>query len=73
MYRAMGKSSESVKKILDAMSSGLTPFIVIAIVWAMALSLALPPIFGWSYYTPESGGLRYTGINIKGEKSDLNT
>ena len=65
MYSAMGASPESVNKILNVMSRGLTPCIVNAITWALALSLALPPIFGWSYYTPESGGIRYTRINMK--------
>ena len=66
MYSAIGRSTKFVKNMLNAMSRGLTPCKVNLITWAMALSLALPPIFGWSYYAPESGGIRYTDENIKG-------
>ena len=58
MYSAIGRSTKFVKNMLNAMSSGLTPCKVNIITWVMALSLALPPIFGWSYYAPESGGIR---------------
>ena len=30
----------------------------IAFTWAMGLSFAVPPLFGWSTYVAESSGLR---------------
>ena len=30
--------------------------------WFMGLSFALPPLFGWSTYVPESSGLRYKNL-----------
>ena len=31
----------------------------IAVTWLLALHLAIPPLLGWSYYSPELSGMRY--------------
>ena len=32
---------------------------IFPIVWGIAAAFALPPLFGWSHYIPDSSGIRY--------------
>ena len=58
MYNSVGRNVGYVKDLLQVFSTHLKSWTVISITWVLALSLALAPIFGWSYYEPESNGLR---------------
>lgn len=31
----------------------------LALIWSLSLAVALPPLLGWSFYAPETSGLRY--------------
>ena len=46
------------RAFLGAIADRLSSYTVIAIVWILSLSIALPPLFGWSYYAPEDNGIR---------------
>ena len=58
MYNSVGRNVGYVKDLLQVFSTHLKSWTVISITWVLALSLALAPIFGWSYYEPESNGIR---------------
>ena len=58
MYNSVGRNVGYVKDLLQVFSTHLKSWTVISITWVLALSLALAPVFGWSYYEPESNGLR---------------
>ena len=59
MYRTFGKAPYFVEVILNTISLRLGSYSVICLTWAFALSLALPPLLGWSYYVPEPNGIRH--------------
>ena len=65
MYNSIGGSTGDIKKMLKAFSCHLSSNIVITLTWTMALSLALAPLLGWSYYEPESNGLRQVNSRTK--------
>ena len=46
------------RAFLGGIADRLSSYTVIAIVWVMSLLMALPPLFGWSYYAPEDNGIR---------------
>ena len=62
MYRTYGTAPYFVEMILNTISIRLGSYSVIGLTWAIALSLALPPLLGWSYYVPEPNGIRYEYI-----------
>ena len=53
------------RAFLGAIADRLSSYTVIAIVWILSLSIALPPLFGWSYYAPEDNGIRSAFIQVK--------
>ena len=53
------------RAFLGGIAERLSSYTVIAIVWLLSLSIALPPLFGWSYYAPEDNGIRSTFIQVK--------
>ena len=59
MYNSGAGSSNVITDLLKVFANFFSSSYVIATTWAMALSLALSPLIGWSYYEPESSGLRY--------------
>ena len=42
-----------------SMFMGISSYSAITITWILALSLAIPPLLGWSHYEPEISGMRY--------------
>ena len=60
MFSNVGLSTthDCQRAFLDGIAERLSSYIVIFIVWIMSLSIALPPLFGWSYYAPEDNGIR---------------
>ena len=58
MYNSVGRNVGYVKDLLQVFSTHFKSWTVISITWVLALSLALAPVLGWSYYEPESNGLR---------------
>lgn len=59
MHRTFGTSPYFVEVVLNTISLRLGSYSVICLTWGCALALALPPLLGWSYYLPESNGIRY--------------
>ena len=59
MYSSGAGSSNAMTDLLKVFANFFSSSYVIVLTWAMALSLALSPLLGWSYYEPESSGLRY--------------
>ena len=53
------------RAFLGAIADRLSSHTVIAIVWILSLSIALPPLFGWSYYAPEDNGIRWVFVHAK--------
>ena len=53
------------RTFLGAIADRLSSHTVIAIVWILSLSIALPPLFGWSYYAPEDNGIRWVFVHAK--------
>ena len=41
------------------LNSRVVTAVTLVAVWAAAAAVAVPPLAGWSYYAPESSGLRY--------------
>ena len=58
MYNSVGGSFSSMRDYLKVFSIHFSSNNAIILTWMMALSLALAPLLGWSYYEPESNGLR---------------
>ena len=58
MYSTAGGVSVLVRSVLERISRSLSPNKIIAVTWIFSLHLALPPLLGWSNYTPEPSGLR---------------
>ena len=60
MFSNVGQSNthDCQRAFLGRVAEQLSSYIVIFIVWIMSLSIALPPLFGWSYYAPEDNGIR---------------
>ena len=56
MYNCVGGSNNFLLKFFAIHFSSIK---AIAFTWVMAFSLALAPLLGWSYYEPESNGIRY--------------
>ena len=54
MYSSSG-TSYCIQTTAGEMAKRLSSYTVIAIIWMLGLSLALPPLLGWSYYAPEAG------------------
>ena len=53
---AQNTTHDCQRAFLGAIADRLSSHTVIAIVWILSLSIALPPLFGWSYYAPEDNG-----------------
>ena len=53
------------RAFLGAIADRLSSYTVIGIVWILSLSIALPPLFGWSYYAPEDNGIRWVFVHAK--------
>ena len=45
--------------LVDGIAKFLTSYTIVVIIWILGLLLALPPLLGWSYYLPETNGIRY--------------
>ena len=60
MYSTTGNRSDWVFDYMKTVSLHLSSYRVILIIWALGLSLAIPPLVGWNHYSPEPNGLRYT-------------
>ena len=58
MYSTTGSASGVMFDCLISVSLHLSSYRVIVIIWALGLSLAIPPLVGWSHYSPEPNGLR---------------
>ena len=58
MYSTVGNASGTMFDYLKTVSLHLSSYRVIVIIWALGLSLAIPPLVGWSHYSPEPNGLR---------------
>ena len=58
MYSTVGQRSEMMFGVLNGIASHLSTAKIIGITWTWALSVALPPLLGWSYYAPDPSGLR---------------
>ena len=59
MYSTTGSASGVMFDCLKSVSLHLSSYRVIVIIWALGLSLAIPPLVGWSHYSPEPNGLRW--------------
>lgn len=59
MYNTIGDRFGFIFNVMTSASQHLNFTRVIAITWALGLSLAIPPLIGWAYYSPEPNGLRY--------------
>ena len=62
MYRTFGTAPYFVEVVLNTISVRLGSYSVVCLIWGCALSLALPPLLGWSHYVPESNGIRHDYI-----------
>ena len=62
MYSTTGNRSDWVFDYMKTVSLHLSSYRVILIIWALGLSLAIPPLVGWNHYSPEPNGLRYTPL-----------
>ena len=58
MHRTFGAAPHYVEIVLNTISIRMGSYSVIGFTWISALALALPPVMGWSYYAPESNGIR---------------
>ena len=58
IYRTLGDSSHYVQIVFNTISLRINSYGVIVMTWMIAAALALPPLVGWSYYAPESNGIR---------------
>ena len=59
MFNMTGDRSGFIFTSMEGLSHYLSGKKVISITWALGLSMAIPPLTGWSYYSPEPNGLRY--------------
>ena len=59
MYSTAGNRSGVVFDTLRKLSLRLSSQRVILMIWILGLSLAIPPLIGWSHYSPEPNGIRY--------------
>ena len=59
MYSTTGDRSGFIFNCMKGLSPYLSCNKVISITWALGLAMAIPPLIGWSYYSPEPNGIRY--------------
>ena len=59
MHNSVARSSHALlsRQLSTILNSCSSPMII-SICWGLALSVSLPPLFGWSHFAPESNGLR---------------
>merc|ERR1712018_1016812 len=57
MYSTTGNRSGMVFDSFIRLSLHLSSRRVIVMIWTAGLSLAIPPLIGWSHYSPEPNGL----------------
>ena len=72
MHRTVGSGPVWLDIILSTISLHLNSYSVVILTWISALALALPPLLGWSYYAPESNGIRLVVAYLSAEISTLN-
>ena len=62
MKTTLGRITQQISR--DSLHSnifmGVSSYTSILVTWLLALSLAIPPLLGWSHYAPEISGMRYS-------------
>ena len=59
MYTTTVARPGVIHDLIKQVSLHLNSIHIIILTWLLGLSIALPPLLGWSYYTVEPNGLRY--------------
>ena len=65
MKTTLGRMTQQISRdsLLSNIFMGVSSYTTILVTWVLALSLAIPPLLGWSHYAPEISGMRY-GFNL---------
>ena len=59
MYTTTTARPGVIHDLIKQISLHLNSIHIIILTWVLGLSIALPPLLGWSYYYVEPNGLRY--------------